>query len=206
MWSRWEGSLSETPVPWLISRCDSGSNQKGGLTGSVTASLTKKAQRWAGVLNILDWLLNTSLEWKDTFLFRNSVYSKLIYLYCFLEALNLVASHKPHVFWHRQLLLHLPSFSLLLFLNYLFHSLFPLQQFGSIRWEEKMVICSNSSMPHLWNGYCWRQWTWMAVDGLSLTHQFSYSAGKGWQQTGMHLRDLRILAWNDFSFVWFIKK
>lgn len=83
------------------------------------------------------WLLSTSLEWKNTFLFRNIMCSKLVNLYCFLEALNPVASHKPLVFLHPQLLLCLPSFSLLLFLDYLFHWLFPLQQFGSIRWEEK---------------------------------------------------------------------
>lgn len=173
----------------------------------LSSSLTEKAQRWAGVLNIMDWLLSTSLEWKNTFLFRNIMCSKLVNLYCFLEALNLVASHKPLVFWHPQLLLCLPSFSLLLFLDYLFHWLFPLQQFGSIRWEEKWQF-AHSAMPHLWNGYHWRQETWMAVDGLSLTHQLSHSAGKGkgWQQMGTHPRDLSIFTWNDLSFVWFTKK
>lgn len=134
-----------------------------------SASLTEKAQRWAGVLNIMDWLLSTSLEWKNTLLFRNIMCSKLVNLYCFLEALNLVASHKPLVFRHPQLLLCLPSFSLLLFLDYLFHSLFPLQEFGSIRWEEKwrfaqillFLIYKVGIAEGRRHGWLWMVWVWL---------------------------------------------
>lgn len=44
----WEGNLSEIPVHWLISRCDSGSNQKGGLTESVNKHLPLFQFNWKG--------------------------------------------------------------------------------------------------------------------------------------------------------------
>lgn len=128
MWSRWEGSLSETPVLWLISRCDSGSNLKSRLDWKyelfyLTASLTRKAEMGCGAEQFKLTLLSTLVEWRNIFLFRNI--SWLIDHCCFLEALNRVAMQKPLCLLTSST--SLSPFFLLLFLDYLYHLLFLLQ-------------------------------------------------------------------------------
>lgn len=71
-------------------------------------------------------LLNTSMGWKNNFLLE-TLCSKLMHPYCFLETLNLVATQKPPVFWHPQPLLSLPPIFLPLILDY-FSTHFSLQQ------------------------------------------------------------------------------